>query len=227
MLYFFMSYAHGEDDPYVVQLFRDLCAEVRIQVGEDRHRPVGFQDSDNIRVGSVWPPELVDAVATARTFVPLYSPRYFRSEYCGKEWSLFAWRMAADEHRTGQRASVLIPLLWVSAVIPNHLADIQHGDPSFGAAYAAHGARELVRMRETKHHDAYLEFVTAVAVRIREAAAEHAIPPLTGRHDLRTIPNAFDTPAAGSSPRPNLPSQPPGIPARRSRPILRYGTDNT
>ncbi|HZN73921.1 MAG TPA: TIR-like protein FxsC [Micromonosporaceae bacterium] len=230
MLYFFLSYAHGDDDQYVAQLYRDLSAELRVQVGEERQRPVGFRDAESIRVGSTWPPDLVDAVATARTFVPLYSPRYFRSIYCGKEWSLFAWRIAAYEQHSRRRAPAMIPLWWVAAAVPRHLDDIHRSDSSFGHAYTEYGARQLVRMRETKHHDAYLEFVTAVAIRIKETAAEHHIPPLTDRPDLTSVPNAFDRPPTVQTLSPSQPGPPPnesspGVSARRERPILRYETD--
>src|SRR5262244_3020632 len=49
----------------------------------------GFVDRTDIRAGQEWPDELAEALRTAETMVCLYSPSYFRSEYCGKEMQVF------------------------------------------------------------------------------------------------------------------------------------------
>ncbi|MBC3842855.1 hypothetical protein GXW82_29795 [Streptacidiphilus sp. 4-A2] len=63
-----------------------------------------------MHLGEGWVGRLSDALASCRVFVPLYSPRYFRSEPCGQEWRGFASRQGAllaarrgppDRHRSG------------------------------------------------------------------------------------------------------------------------------
>jgi hypothetical protein len=225
--YFFLSYAHGEDDDHVARLYLGLCAELRIQLGLPRDSPVGFRDNNSLRVGTAWQAELVEAISAARTFVALYSPRYFRSEVCGQELSVFAQRIAAYERTYGRRAPALIPLVWVASEVPAHLDEIQYGDFSFGDAYARNGARDLVRL--TEYHDACLRFVTALALRIKEISAGYVLPPYDGPPTLAGVPNAFDRPTEAAPfqpPSQRSPEPVPGVCAGGQRPVLRYETDS-
>ena len=229
LYYFFLSYAHNNDNEDVAAFYDDLSVQLRVRTGADRDSRVGFRDNNILRAGEAWPVELIDAISTAKTFVALYSPRYFLSKVCGQEWSVFAHRLAEYEAQHGRRAPALIPLMWVdNTEVPARLKDIQHGDFSFGQEYARHGAWDLVQMRNTRHHDAYRGFVRAVAVRIKEIAATHHLPEYSGPRALADIPNAFD-PTAPVIPvqtsRRATPQTPTGDRNGGTRPLLRYETD--
>jgi hypothetical protein len=196
VLYFFLSYAHGENDDLVAAFFEDLCAEVRTYTGDDQNEQVGFLDNDALRAGASWPTDVIDAVSTCRVFVALCSPRYFRSEPCGKEWAVFGWRLAAYTRATNHRAPALMPLLWVARDPPASLGDIQHSDKLFGLDYNRHGVRQLMRI--STHRNAYLELVTALAKRICQIADEHDVPPLKTRPDWHAVPSTFHSPQAAA-----------------------------
>ena len=106
--YFFLSYAHTpknhpkDKDPnvWVERFYRDLCAHVMQLTSLPAGVPAGFLDQQ-MQPGEGWQERLSQALASCRVFVPLYSPRYFHSEQCGKEWYAFsqraAYQQAADE----------------------------------------------------------------------------------------------------------------------------------
>jgi FxsC-like protein len=194
VLYFFLSYARGDDDVYVERFFQDLCTEVRVLTGARRDEKVGFFDNDSMELGTEWPQALATALATCQSFLALYSPAYFLSEPCGKEWSIFRERARQYEHEAGVATSALIPLLWVTPPqLPPAAQTLQYTNHSLGSAYNNGGLRQLLRLQ--RNRDAYLEFVSALAARIVESAHRHAVPELIEVPDFDAVPSAFhDTP---------------------------------
>ncbi|HTJ33520.1 MAG TPA: TIR-like protein FxsC, partial [Dactylosporangium sp.] len=112
MLYFFLSYARGDDDHYVHKFYRELCSEIRALTGLGRDVEVGFFDSHSIDPGQRWSEKLVEALLECKTFIPLYSPGYFLSEPCGKEWTIFA-RRTRNHGWPSDQIPPLIPLIWM------------------------------------------------------------------------------------------------------------------
>jgi hypothetical protein len=216
-LYFFLSYAHGDrvDEERVASLFADLSTELRTLTGDDHHEVVGFHDFRNLRAGDAWPRELTDALSTARTFVALCEPRYFRSRFCGKEWTVFARRVAAYQSETGQHAPSIIPVIWVPQEPPPLLADIHYRDESFGQLYHTHGLRELIRLEQWQ---AYNTFVGALAARIRHLATTYPLPAARERPDFHVVPNAFETDAGVARAASEAAGDRPVIPAPRPKP---------
>ncbi len=51
-----------------------------------------FVDEDNIEAGDVWPQRLKDALKHSRCMVCVWSPSYFRSDWCLSEWQTFRKR---------------------------------------------------------------------------------------------------------------------------------------
>lgn len=223
MLYFFLSYAPGQSDDLAGQFFDDLCAEVREHVGCERGEPVGFREPRDPRGGESWPVELVEALQGCRSLVALLSPRYLNSRACGKEWGVFAERLRRYRASTGRQASLLMPVFWIPTTLPDDLSHIQYRDRSFGDEYDRHGLRELMRLR--KYRDAYLEFVTSLAVRLT-ATGLPDVPPLPVTPDFRTAPSGFATgpstaPEPGNGQRRNNGNAAHGSRQFRQRPIPR------
>lgn len=220
-LAFFVSYAHdslGDDDRHVRQFFRDLRGEVSLHSAVVDGR-VGFLDSDSLRIGHRWSPELVWALTHCQVFIALCSPLYFSRPSCGKEWTVFERRLAAHTSRTRRLAPSLIPLFWVP-MRDNDLPDVarryQYRDDGFGPAYLEHGVRDLVRMT-TRHQDAYQDFVTRLARRVVELTKQHQLSAAEYRPEFDSIPPAFPDPptdpptdrAPGpTAPGPQGPNQP-------------------
>lgn len=115
--YFFLSHARshwaGGDnspkaDPWVEQLFEDLCQRVSSLLAAPSGAAVGFMGRE-LLTGADWPPGLRRALATCRIFVPLYSRRYFETDQCGREWSAFTLRLRG---RDASAPSAIVPALW-------------------------------------------------------------------------------------------------------------------
>jgi hypothetical protein len=86
--WFFLSYARADDREDLVGRFhRDLTAEVQAQAGVGQ-RHISFMDNDLDR-GAAWEQELSESLSRSLLLVPLYSPSYFRSDFCGREWQFF------------------------------------------------------------------------------------------------------------------------------------------
>jgi hypothetical protein len=218
--YFFLSYAHGDraDDQRVEDFFTELSVEIRALTGDDQDEVVGFHDFHNLRAGDAWPEELIKELCTSWTFVPLLSPRYIRSEFCGKEWAVFAQRVDAYKAETGRPAPSIIPVFWIPTSLPPALTHIHQRDPSFGAAYQTHGLRHLMRLERDREATA---FVAALAKRILEVAHGFRLPPIDQRQwpDFHTVPNIFGSPVI---PSPRNDSRPtPNERPRIDRPILK------
>ena len=196
MLYFFLSYARGDDDPYVERFYTDLCAEVRVATGEDAGTEVGFLDRRSIEPGRPWSGALVKALADCPVFLALCSPAYYRSVSCGREWSIFEDRLA----EAGDEPPALLPLIWQPAAdVPSAVRRRQHITAAAGGL-PDQGLRQLLRL--ARNQDAYREFLSTFALRI---AAAHRAPGTGRRGPLREwadVASAFHpvTPGNGAGP---------------------------
>ncbi|WP_422771802.1 TIR-like protein FxsC [Plantactinospora sp. WMMC1484] len=198
MLYFFLSYAHGgrDDQARVQRFFVDLSMEIGTLAGEDVGTPVGFHDGGALRLGDHWPRQLFEALCRAQTMIALFSPRYFRSDFCGREWAVFSERIRRWEQAAGPRQARLIPIFWVPTPVPDFLGHIQHHDPRLGPAYEREGLRELLR----ENGRDYDRFVLALARLVCEAVQQdrrlpEVDPGSVAQADLRAVSSAFHPPA--------------------------------
>ncbi|MFE7589236.1 TIR-like protein FxsC [Kitasatospora sp. NPDC057512] len=196
--YFFFSYARRDyeaEDAFVNQFFNDLRDELGRLVGTGvRVEELAYRDTERLRLGDDWAEKLATMLGRSRTMVALYSPAYFASLYCGKEWTAFRGRVRRHHEDTGELISALVPVLW-EPVEPGGLADevnkIQWAQPDMGEAYARYGLRALLR---TAQGGAYEQVVRVVAERVRDAAARRLgeLP----EFDLGAVRGYFPPPAA-------------------------------
>lgn len=202
--YFFLSYARSryrpedsDPDRWVGKLYNDLC----LDVGHATGMPVpGFMDRQ-IPVGTEWPDHLADALSNCRVFVALFSPSYFRSEYCGKEWAAFLER--AERRTAGlDRPSAIIPAMWVPmeiGALPSSLQSMQNVPLGFPSSYAAEGLYGIMKLGRYREH--YKETVLRLANMIKDRAAECALPAeAISSFDTLRNPFAEDPPAARRHP---------------------------
>ncbi|MGI3226040.1 TIR domain-containing protein [Streptomyces sp. GTA36] len=81
----FISYCHrGHVKDWVINHFHHelkLCLEDELP--QDPRIFIDFE----IPVGSQWPDRLANALSKSRCLVPIWSPPYFRSEWCMAEWA--------------------------------------------------------------------------------------------------------------------------------------------
>ena len=176
--YFFLSYAHTprldasdstDPDLWVEQLFKDLCRHI-VQVTDlPRGANPGFMDKD-LHPGEVWPVSLVQALATCRVFVPLYSRRYFTSVDCGREWFYFTRRALNHAARVAGPVEAIIPAVW-SPVDLESLPEVARSiQVDYGGIepYAQLGFWGIMKL--SRYRDAYDEAVFKLAERIVQVA---------------------------------------------------------
>ncbi|WBB93442.1 TIR-like protein FxsC [Verrucosispora sp. WMMC514] len=188
-LYFFLSYARGDEDALVQRFFEDLSADVRLTAGLSRDERVGFIDRTMLP-GERWPQELVEALGSCRSFVALMTPRYFQSRVCGQEWQLFAERTARFESQGRVDASLIKPLMWIPAQ-PDRIHPVAHPlqyySDSLGDLYRRLGIRQLMRLQ--RHRDDYLTFVFELASQIVASVEANTLP--VRAVDYQSVESAF------------------------------------
>ncbi|MGW2050264.1 TIR-like protein FxsC [Streptomyces sp. NPDC001858] len=195
--YFHLSYAHtptsdfDDADPnrWVHQLFRDLCGHIRNLTSLPE--PIGFMHR-SLGAAHRWNHDLADSLAGCRVFVPLYSPRYFNSVWCSKEWSAFAQRTAGfrAEDRRGAPGAI-VPALWTPVEarrIPEPARYIQYLPPELDDRYRAYGLYGLMKLSAYRNH--YQRAVFELARRIVDAGENVTVEPVR-RVDFTTLPDAF------------------------------------
>ncbi|MDX2820341.1 TIR domain-containing protein [Streptomyces ipomoeae] len=198
--YFFLSYAHarkrdaGDADPnvWVRKLYDDLSAHVLQLTDLPWGSRAGFLDQSTA-VGVRWRDELSENLAHCRVFVPLYSPRYFVSEQCGREWWAFSQRQVDRRARDGApRESAIVPALWVP-VEPSHLPrvarDLQFDHAALGQDYADEGFYGLIKLRYLR--DEYERAVYRLAKQIVKVAREATLDDGHVYRDYESLPSAF------------------------------------
>ena len=105
----FWSYVHADNDAEsgrITQLASDVRSKFEMLTGESINL---FVDRDELNWGDDWRNKIDDSLASVAFFVPVITPRYFKSEECRRELNFFARR--AD--RLGMNDLVL-PIIWTS-----------------------------------------------------------------------------------------------------------------
>ena len=192
--FFFLSYARavrqGDDsDRWEYKLYRDLC-DVILQLTDATPEEAGFMDRA-IRVGARWAPELTTALATCRVFVPLYSPRYFQSELCGKEWFSFARRTLIHRARGSGAGAPIVPALWLpvrTESLPPVAREIQFDQRWIDERYSEQGFYGIMKLARYRRN--YQQAVHRLAERIVDVADNAPAPPGEPA-DYASLPNAF------------------------------------
>lgn len=196
--YFFLSYAHmpkpagnGGTDPnlWIEQLFNDLCSRVR-EMATEPPSQIGFMDS-GIRHGTEWARVLSENLAACKTFVPLYSPHYFLSNDCGKEWHAFCARVLNGHAKGTGHIQQIIPTQWIPVPITHHpraAQRIQFRPNELGPEYAEHGFYALTYIG--RFRSAYDLAVYELARKIVTVAERDPAPPGPAL-DYISLPSAF------------------------------------
>jgi FxsC-like protein len=197
---FFFSYTRGNNDAYLRLFFKDLSEEIRLRKGLPKDTVVGFFDQQEIELGATWDETIIDALQDSKVMVSIYSPGYFQSQYCGKEWEIFMQRCKLHREqriRAGDLNADLPPSIkpsfWLPFSISNLHQEVQaiqymRGDPS--AIYNSEGLRyALVQISE--HRAEYNQFVIQLAKDIIDTAGKYQLPRLEQLPQLREVESAW------------------------------------
>lgn len=106
----FWSYAHADDEGdggRVRRLAENVRAEYALLTGDELQL---FLDRDSLVWGDQWRARIDQALAGATFFIPIVTPRYFRSQECRKE----LMRFDAEARRIGLENQLVLPVYWVA-----------------------------------------------------------------------------------------------------------------
>lgn len=197
---FFFSYARGNSDEYIKKFFDDLSNSIRRQLGSDPQEEVGFFDQPEMKLGDEWLEKLNLQVQSCPVLVSLYSPAYFRSQYCGKEWECFHQRR--ELYVTLQRAAgnadvqhppVIKPVIWIP-LLENQPAPAAIGGPQYYMGDPADHQNRVglfqMRKRRNRFEVSYDSFIETLRNEIIEAQ-QIQLPPLPNFRGLKVIQSAF------------------------------------
>ncbi|MEU8586866.1 TIR-like protein FxsC [Streptomyces sp. NPDC048664] len=196
--YFFLSYAHtptwgstrGDPDHWVYVLYKDLCDNIMHLTDLPAGASAGFMDRE-MHSGDGWPETLAEHLAICRVFVPLFSPRYFTSEMCGREWFAFNERILRARAAGAGSLPAIVPALWAHVdydQLPESVRHIHVDHAAFGRRYADEGIFSLIKLNRLR--DEYEETVMQLARRIVQVAHDSPLPPSQPRRYENT-PSAF------------------------------------
>jgi FxsC-like protein len=204
---FFFSYKRVSETAYQRKFFEDLSNEVRALRELDKKVQVGFFDQ-RIDPGEEWEPRLAEALQDSRVLVCAYSPRYFESEYCGKEWQVFRMRRdlyVRQRQAQGQAAAVpptfIRPVLWLP--LPENLDPESTRLQVFRGTAEEVGNREGLRyvlQRRGSFRKLYTDYINQLARDI-VAMRELDLPRLPNLPSLRDVQSAFTAKGIAQSPR--------------------------
>ncbi len=201
---FFFSYTHGDQDGYLDTFFERLSDAVRKLRQLPEGAEVGFRDQNDVELGTQWDPHISDALQNSKVLVSLYSPAYFSSPYCGKEWETFWQRceMFRSQQNHNQLPPCIKPVIWKeldAANLTQRVQDIQYkrGDPN--AEANNEGVRFLIKAL-SDHRPAYNKFVNDLASDIVLTSDQYDLPRLNPLPVLSQVRSAWEAVTAPGAP---------------------------
>jgi len=187
----FVSYVHQSNLRGLLgKILDDLRVSVGVLAGVPEER--ALFDDRMIDVGQHWSPRLAEALAFCRVFIPIYSPGYPDSDYCGQEWTAFARRRRAGTDATSSGPSAIVPMLltpeaglrWLGRPPFSGIHYIVNGEEH--QSYRGNGLFGLSQRGDTE----YRPVLNYLAQRVADAYAggTGGPPPGDPSTDLSTLP---------------------------------------
>jgi TIR domain len=197
----FVSYSrinvkYQKDAELIQKLVNDLKNDLEVQAPMGGVNEVCFFDTTNIETGSDWNEDLSEAAARSRVALALFSPSYFSSVWCGREFQVFLDRQKqAAPAIPGERASVaILPVIWIRpTALPEPASAIQNTDASlpyapFPAEYTQIGLRQIMLLNAEPQ---YTQVRIALGERILKAVTAARLPEVSNV-DLRNYRSAWE-----------------------------------
>jgi hypothetical protein len=208
---FFVSYTRANNDIYLQRFVEDLVVVVSDRRGLGRGNVVFFDQRD-LELGEDWDAAIVEALQTSGVVLCLFSPAYFKSEYCGRELALFSQRRALIQNAGEPVPPLLKPIIWVpfkDDEVPAALRAEQRtfGDPQ--EAQNVKGFKYLLKQLD-ENKILYNDLVDKLGLEIISAVDRHPLPRLATVPALRKIRSMFASePAPPGTPVPSFPPSGP------------------
>ena len=165
--FFFLTYAHTNQRALVARVYEDICAEIWERTPWPNEVPPGFMDRRDIATGADWRTAVAGALGTCRVLVPLYSPKYFNSPECGREFHGFTCRVVSHHARHGGTVMPVVPALWTPVAdehMPEAVRRLQADFDAVHQTYAREGLYTLVK--NASYRRVYLQVIKYLAEQI-------------------------------------------------------------
>ncbi|HEY0321990.1 MAG TPA: P-loop NTPase fold protein [Pyrinomonadaceae bacterium] len=198
--WFYLSYSRSEDNSFIKRFYLDLCRDIARLVGSDVDpEQLGFFKSSSIEMGEEWERSVAEAISTCRTFVCLYSPGYFKSEYCGKEFQIFLDRVRTYKSPADGLGSprFIFSILWdggeqLQKSLPDVAAKLQYVPAGISGLVSSGGLYPLMKAGMLDEGD-YYQFLQRLSKSIVNEAKQLPLPPIHDIPPLNSIQSAFHT----------------------------------
>ncbi len=189
--YFFLSYGRtpsveGDRQPpdrNLVRFHQDLSRHIMQLTDLRAGISPGYLDRLT-EIGSAWETELKRELAKCQVLVPVYSPRFVASRWCGKEWQAFERRQQLQRDKQAFTRNAVVPVLWVPLPddqLPPVLRGVQYVHDGVGQAYQQEG---LYALMAAERWGVYKRTTLAIARTIVSVARSSRLDPCT--------PSVFD-----------------------------------
>lgn len=192
---FYLSHAPGpsasgtRDNRLVAEFVNDLTTALVDLTGLGSAGVTYFSLHESVPSGVDWQEVSKRALARAQVFVPLYSPSYFRSAWCGREWGAFNLRQQRQSVLSTR--SAIVPVLWDHIdpeQLPPVVRSLQYTAGDIGEGHVPEGFYGLLASRRPS---AYRRAVHQLATAIADVATTTRLRPCDPSL-FDNVPNAFE-----------------------------------
>jgi hypothetical protein len=178
---FFVSYAranaaHPENAALLQRFVTDLTSDVAENQQAQlllKDFDLAFFDRSDIEVGTTWAEELRYGLEACLVALSIYSPNYFTSSWCGKEFQVFWERCSQAQQGAPPARTPIVPVWWINSQPPKCAATIQYEDGQLPQDYRELGLRQLMRLNLTAD---YWKTLAVLAERVSAAAVAATLP---------------------------------------------------
>jgi FxsC-like protein len=212
---FFFSYAHQDWDDYLHRFYMDLDELVAARLGIEK-TAAGFRDKFHIKLSAEWSRSLSVALWSCKVFIYVRTPRYFHSDYCGREWRIFTNRLekfSKELNRPYEQPLLMLPLLWLPpedvdrnpTTVTQDLHYRQYTHAAFPETYSQRGLSSLLRRGPRSQYRSFVEeFVDIILKSIRTWNLVEE----TSGEEIKHVPSLFKSPSSRSDKPPGEPPRP-------------------
>ncbi len=196
---FFVSYTRTDFDIYMKRFIDDLNEFLCPRRALPKDAELLFFDQRDIERGEEWDAKIAGVLQEASVMVTFYSPGYFKSPYCGKEWQLFHRRaelyQQTESANSGQNVPlppVIKPVIWIplGEPYPAEAAKPQYQKGEAEKPENANGVLYIIK-QYSKYRVLYNDFVESLGQEMLRVANRVKLPRLEPFPLLNDVEDAF------------------------------------
>jgi FxsC-like protein len=196
-MYFFFSYSRQNNDSFLREFFDELNQTVKELVGE--RSDTGFFDQKGLELGEFWEKDLEQALISSRVFIATVTAGYAKSDFCGKEWAAFQYRLAAyAKQHNSELPPLMLPLFWNPSEEPLPATimarQYTYGNPT--DIYNVKGLKYMCKLKQ-RYTEEHMNYIDALARKIVALSKQYAdLDQIAELPTLAHVESAFGTPSS-------------------------------